>query len=74
MERFFKVNFRGADPQGLSAIEPETYKERYSPSLVIFFFVLAFSHCLFFSFSFSSDSCERSKILLISRVSGESPV
>eukprot|EP00599_Poterioochromonas_sp_BG-1_P003773 CAMPEP_0173153928 /NCGR_PEP_ID=MMETSP1105-20130129/13163_1 /TAXON_ID=2985 /ORGANISM="Ochromonas sp., Strain BG-1" /LENGTH=797 /DNA_ID=CAMNT_0014069979 /DNA_START=811 /DNA_END=3207 /DNA_ORIENTATION=+ len=29
MERFFKINFRGADPQGLSAIEPEQYKERF---------------------------------------------
>ncbi len=28
LERFFKINFRGVDPQGLSAIEPETYKER----------------------------------------------
>ncbi len=29
MERFFKVNFRGADPNGLSAIEPKLYKERF---------------------------------------------
>jgi 1-phosphatidylinositol-4-phosphate 5-kinase len=72
MERFFKVNFRGADPQGLSAIEPETYKERYSALLVLFFFI-PFSDCLFFLF-FPSDSCGRSKILSISRVSGESPV
>jgi hypothetical protein len=28
MERFFKINFKGADPHGLSAIEPEQYKER----------------------------------------------
>ena len=28
MERFFKVNFKGADPNGLSAIEPRTYKDR----------------------------------------------
>ncbi len=28
MERFFKINFKGADPEGLSAIEPEIYKER----------------------------------------------
>lgn len=28
LERFFKINFRGADPQGLSAIEPDQYKER----------------------------------------------
>jgi len=29
MERFFKVNFRGADPDGLSAINPDIYKERF---------------------------------------------
>jgi 1-phosphatidylinositol-4-phosphate 5-kinase len=27
-ERFFKIHIHGADPKGLSAIEPETYKER----------------------------------------------
>jgi hypothetical protein len=29
LERFFKINFRGADPQGLSSIEPKTYKDRF---------------------------------------------
>lgn len=51
MERFFKVNFKGADPNGLSAIEPRTYKDRYVllycfmsesvtflPSLLLFLF------------------------------------
>lgn len=28
MERFFKIHFKGADPDGLSAIEPETYRDR----------------------------------------------
>lgn len=28
-ERFFKINFRGADPDGLSAIEPEIYRDRF---------------------------------------------
>lgn len=37
MERFFKVNFKGADPNGLSAIEPKTYKDRY-----VFFFLSFF--------------------------------
>jgi hypothetical protein len=29
LERFIKVNFRGADPLGLSAIEPEQYRDRF---------------------------------------------
>jgi hypothetical protein len=29
MERFLKIHFKGADPNGLSAIEPELYKERF---------------------------------------------
>lgn len=29
MERFIKINFRGADPEGLSAIEPQRYYERF---------------------------------------------
>ena len=29
LERFFKINFRGADPEGLSAIQPDIYRERY---------------------------------------------
>jgi hypothetical protein len=29
MERFFKIFFKGADPEGLSAIEPIIYKERF---------------------------------------------
>lgn len=29
MERFFKIHFRGADPEGLSAINPDVYKERF---------------------------------------------
>jgi hypothetical protein len=29
MERYFKIFFKGADPEGLSAIEPIQYKERY---------------------------------------------
>jgi len=28
LERFFKINLKGVDAQGLSAIEPEQYKER----------------------------------------------
>jgi hypothetical protein len=28
LERFFKINFKGADPYGLSAIDPESYKDR----------------------------------------------
>jgi hypothetical protein len=35
MERFFKLNFRGADPQGLSALEPDGYKERYVPLVLL---------------------------------------
>jgi hypothetical protein len=29
LERFSKINFRGADPEGLSAIEPQRYYERF---------------------------------------------
>jgi len=29
MERFLKLNLHGADPEGLSAIAPDTYKERF---------------------------------------------
>lgn len=29
MERFFKIRVQGADLDGLSAVEPETYKERF---------------------------------------------
>lgn len=29
LERFIKVNFKNADPEGLSALEPNRYKERY---------------------------------------------
>jgi hypothetical protein len=29
MERFFKTKFKGANPIGLSAIEPKIYKERF---------------------------------------------
>jgi len=29
LERFFKVNFGGCDPNGLSAIEPALYRERF---------------------------------------------
>jgi hypothetical protein len=29
LERFFKVHFKGADPNGLSAIEPDLYMERF---------------------------------------------
>ncbi len=29
MERFVKINFKGADPDGLSAIPPEIYRDRY---------------------------------------------
>lgn len=48
MERFFKINFQGADPDGLSAVEPEQYKERcvrcpfYSLCVVILFVISLF--------------------------------
>eukprot|EP01035_Chromulina_nebulosa_P017917 gene17917-23537_t len=29
LERFFKIHFKGADPNGLSAIEPSVYKDRF---------------------------------------------
>mmetsp|Transcript_1142 Transcript_1142/g.998 ORF Transcript_1142/g.998 Transcript_1142/m.998 type:complete len:1070 (-) Transcript_1142:43-3252(-) len=29
LERFFKIHFKGADPDGLSAIEPSIYKDRF---------------------------------------------
>lgn len=29
MERFFKIQFKGADPDGLSAIEPNIYRDRF---------------------------------------------
>lgn len=28
-ERFFKLNFKGADPAGLSSIDPVRYKDRF---------------------------------------------
>jgi len=28
-ERFFKLNFKGADPSGLSSINPVRYKDRF---------------------------------------------
>lgn len=36
MERFFKIQFKGADADGLSAIEPEIYKERYISVLFLY--------------------------------------
>jgi hypothetical protein len=34
MERFFKLNFHGADPEGLSAIDPTVYRERFLYSII----------------------------------------
>lgn len=38
IERFFKVNVLGVDPDGLSAIEPEVYASRFYQGAVIDFF------------------------------------
>ena len=65
MERFLKVNFNGADPDGLSAIRPEVYRDRLVD--ILDRFLLLFSTSLLYSGPVRSDSFAKSKTYWISK-------